>query len=371
MIVTHQRKRKPDDEARVGNIAKKLKTHFQWKVITPSRGKGDNNYNCIAVPSSRKSQAFLPLTEEDADCVTPDFANHSSIDQQETEIKSSTKVGNKHKVSFETITTADSRLPNQSETRPHLKGVNVTPHDTIPQPDKVSNVDFLLDENLIKLFTPATGGDEDGETPCARIPPSVRKQMISKLCDHTALEWTKSNLHKFSQPEDAFLASKFFLSPQSYGLQLQNWIMKSLKIQSLSRKQKNHGDGCVHRGNSDQHNIEIKVSICCSTTQTKFHAIQLRPGHDLDSYLFAFYNLGEDEVYWFLVPSRTLYDVLWEEKKMSSYAHGTKEKNGTPSRETLGDKEYRITINMNDSVWVKLSKFKYTFEQLKHILEQQ
>jgi hypothetical protein len=102
------------------------------------------------------------------------------------------------------------------------------------------------------------------------------------------------------------------------------------------------GDGISPK----QKNIEIKVSLGSSDGQLNF--VQLRPHHVIDYYLFLCYNLYEEtigKIYWFLVPSKELYELLPE---YGGYAHNSLEENGKITINNIyGDNKYEYALRTN------------------------
>lgn len=130
-----------------------------------------------------------------------------------------------------------------------------------------------------------------------------------------------------------------FLNPQAYGSQIQKRFINVNNLQ--------HVPSTVGRGDCIENSSfkEIKSSI---SAEGEFSIVQIRPHHNLKSYLLLFFKIcddGEVENYFFDVPSDILYSM-----KLSN-AHGKKESKNL-------EKEYRMTVKIGDENWNKFLDFR-------------
>ena len=117
-----------------------------------------------------------------------------------------------------------------------------------------------------------------------------------------------------------------FLNPQSYGSQIQKRFIKLNNLQHVPSSAA-RGD-CIDNSSYK----EIKASI----SSGEFSIVQIRPHHNVESYLLLFFKIcddGEVENYFFDVPSDVLYSMNL------SNAHGKKESKNV-------EKEYRMTVKI-------------------------
>lgn len=152
---------------------------------------------------------------------------------------------------------------------------------------------------------------------------------------------------------------KYYLSSQKWSIQ--NYIKEIFNI-------KNPIDNISGDGYTESKlNIEIKISL----NSDKFSFVQIRPDHNIDYYLFLVYNLYEDglgKVYWFLIPSKELYDLIII---YGSYAHSTTKKLGKINKDNMFGKnyEYALRFNMKHKIWsIFTSKYNKNIEEIKEIL---
>lgn len=126
------------------------------------------------------------------------------------------------------------------------------------------------------------------------------------------------------------LLYKYHSSPSQWSIKLEKAVKQKFNI--LKSETNTSGDGIINNKK-----IEIKVSLGDMKGQLNF--VQIRPGHDIDFYLFLGFNLFEytnnleiGKIYWFLIPSKQLYNLLPE---YGGYAHGTLIKNGKITLENI------------------------------------
>lgn len=156
---------------------------------------------------------------------------------------------------------------------------------------------------------------------------------------------------------------KKYLSSQQWGPMLESFIKKKF---NLSNKEDSvSGDGKI-----DNKNIEIKVSLGVNKdNESTFNFVQIRPDHNIDYYLFLVYVLEEGDlgtVYWFLVESKDLYELIPE---FGGYSHGTIEKQGRITQENMFGKNYEYSLRpkVGNMLWNRLLKFRKTEEELVSI----
>lgn len=129
---------------------------------------------------------------------------------------------------------------------------------------------------------------------------------------------------------------KYYSSSNQWSTKLEKVIKQKFNI--VKANTNNSGDGIINNKK-----IEIKVSL--GDTKGQLNFVQIRPGHEIDYYLFLSFNLFEKtnnielgKIYWFLIPSNELYSLLPE---YGAYAHGTLSKNGKITIENIYNLKHR------------------------------
>lgn len=116
-------------------------------------------------------------------------------------------------------------------------------------------------------------------------------------------------------------------------------------------------------------NFEIKVSLG-GQTRKKFNYVQIRPSHDVGFYMLTAYhldwnNIGDNgELFMFLIKKSNMIDLL---EKYGSYAHGTIDKLGKISRESIMNNtnaEYALRPTYGDALWSNLMEYRWTRSDL-------
>lgn len=154
---------------------------------------------------------------------------------------------------------------------------------------------------------------------------------------------------------------KYYLSSQKWSILLETYIKEIFNIRQPINN--TSGDGYILH-NKCKINIEIKISL----NSDKFNFVQIRSDHSIDYYLFLVYNLYENDygkLYWFLVPSKELYDLIII---YGSYAHSTIKKLGEINKDNIYGKnhEYALRFNMKHKLWnIFISKFNKNIEEIK------
>jgi hypothetical protein len=101
-------------------------------------------------------------------------------------------------------------------------------------------------------------------------------------------------------------------------------------------------------GHKNGINYEIKASIHAS--QSKINFVQIRPDHDIHSYIFIAYNMYENETignaHIFKIPSHIVYDLV---VRFGGYAHGTYTALGNITSENIKGRncEYALRCQPN------------------------
>jgi hypothetical protein len=163
-------------------------------------------------------------------------------------------------------------------------------------------------------------------------------QLLKEACKQKRLH--KKSGYDFNQPLDDFIRYCYaYKSAQSYGPAIENRYRLNLNLPKV--------DAQLEAGDTieNQKNKEVKASISdCG----KFNAVQIRPHHNVQSYVFPWFDIDEEgnvEEYLFDIPSKVVYGL-----KLSS-AHGLKE-------DVHSSKEYRITITKGDKNWQKILPYR-------------
>lgn len=178
------------------------------------------------------------------------------------------------------------------------------------------------------------------------------------------------NVESATSGRDACVIAKTYLTPQSYGARIENFVRNFANLERA--KDKHAGDSFVIQ-NGVQKNIEIKTSI--QAKNGGFNFIQLRPSHDVDIYVFLTYSITLDNTTWIVISEEDLIDILSE---YGSYSHGTITKNGKIA-ETVRDKathfEYSLNPNCHSretlkpkKLWNALRKYEVKENELRSVL---
>ena len=135
------------------------------------------------------------------------------------------------------------------------------------------------------------------------------------------------------------ILARMYLTPQS--TTLESICKQDLEIGPALNE--TSGDG---RKNGI--NYEIKSSIHAKDCKANF--VQIRPDHNIQSYIFITYNMYENNnignAHIFKVPAEIVYNMLVQ---YGSYAHGTKRIQGIITMDNLhgNGREYALRCNPN------------------------
>jgi hypothetical protein len=126
---------------------------------------------------------------------------------------------------------------------------------------------------------------------------------------------------------------------------------------------KNSASKCVGDVRCNDINYEIKVSNG-GKTNNKFNFVQIRMNHECE-YLFTAYYICESnidslgELFIFKITKEQIKDLI---VKYGGYAHGTKEKNGIITIESLNNTsnvfEYALRPIYGDKCWIELLNYR-------------
>lgn len=154
------------------------------------------------------------------------------------------------------------------------------------------------------------------------------------------------------------------ISSQKYGSILEKYIR--LKYNYIQNKSKD----CIGDCSKDGINTEIKVSLG-GATHNKFNFVQIRPGHECETYILTAYHLTmtnvemEGELYIFRISKPEIKKIL---VLYGGYAHGTIKEHGIITADSLNDekkiKEYALRPTFNGSCWKKLLLYRITESEL-------
>lgn len=122
-------------------------------------------------------------------------------------------------------------------------------------------------------------------------------------------------------------------------------------------------------GNKNGINYEIKTSI--HAKKSKINFVQIRPDHNVDSYIFIAYNMYENDTigkaHIFKVPSNIVYEMI---VNYGGYAHGTCAKLGKITIDNVKGRncEYALRCNPNAKqgknfeLWNELLKYEVEYK---------
>jgi len=181
---------------------------------------------------------------------------------------------------------------------------------------------------------------------------------LSKLLGSITVDHMKVIKEHHNSLKEAYIYCKINnLNGQTTGIIIENYfIYKYNMIKNNSRK----CNGDVHHR---EENIEIKASNGGSKNR-RFNFVQLRPNHKCSYILSCYYiskeNLEEcGECFIFKLDKEQIKDLIF---KYGNYAHGTKEKLGNITRESLDDENnnnsYAIRPFYNSLCWNELLNFR-------------
>lgn len=152
---------------------------------------------------------------------------------------------------------------------------------------------------------------------------------------------------------------KYFLSSQKWSILLEKYIKNLFNLKNPINN--TSGDAYIL-----DKNIEIKISL----NNNKFNFVQIRPDHNIHYYLFLVYNLYENEygkIYWFLIPSNDLYELVIN---YCSYSHSTIKKLGKITKDNIFNKnhEYSLRFNIKHKLWdIFKSKYNKNIQEINQI----
>ena len=152
------------------------------------------------------------------------------------------------------------------------------------------------------------------------------------------VDW-KEKIFNLENIEGACLLSKLKLSSQASSPLLERWIKHRLGF--LPAQNETSGDGLYYNKITLlSTTTEIKVSLGTKTNED-YNFVQIRPDHDIDTYLFLTYNMKDNKCLWFDIPSADVYELLPE---YGGYAHGTLKVNGKITPGNLFGKGYEYAL---------------------------
>lgn len=150
------------------------------------------------------------------------------------------------------------------------------------------------------------------------------------------------NLEEMCENENDILKKcilcKTHLSSNKWSMILEKFIIKKFNL----KKKLNNTSGDAR---SEKSNIEIKVSL--GTKDGTYNLVQLRPDHDIDYYIILIYDMfvGDiGKIYWFLCPSKKLYNLL---PKYGGYSHGTIKELGKITKENIYNRNREYSLRPN------------------------
>lgn len=173
-------------------------------------------------------------------------------------------------------------------------------------------------------------------------------------------------INECKSPREAFAYAKKYLSSQSYGGVLESFFKRYFNLSKILGTQ----DGDLL--SSIIGNLEVKVSIeFPSKSDVSFCMMQLRPAHNVDYYLGAFYSYTESSIQYVLIPSQDMKKIIL--KYCTSYSHGTKKGKGLVNEEIISkdtEAEFQFTFSTTPSnkktykTWEDLKPFVYSEQEI-------
>lgn len=185
----------------------------------------------------------------------------------------------------------------------------------------------------------------------------IEKELVIKKTNVSEVQ--SYIINDCTNPQEAFAYSKKYLSSQSYGGVLESFYKRYFNLTKIQESQ----DGDLY--NSKMGNLEVKVSIeFPSQNDITFCMMQLRPSHNVDYYLGAFYSYSNSNISYLLIPSDEMKKIIL--KYCTSYSHGTKQGKGTITEDIINNNteaEFQITFSTtssnkkNHKIWLDLEPF--------------
>lgn len=180
-----------------------------------------------------------------------------------------------------------------------------------------------------------------------------RQLLIEKKKNRKTIIKTVNGYQDF---RDACIDAKLYLTPQSYGEVLNDWLRVRYNFKKLRASEKK-GDDLVF----GVYNTEVKISIVDDGKTA--HFVQLRLTHDIDFYLFAVYDAMADKIHYFLLTKPDVKKLVL--KWVKGYAHGTRSEKGEVSDNINNpDLEYAFRPVIGSEQWNDLLQYSITDDML-------
>ena len=189
----------------------------------------------------------------------------------------------------------------------------------------------------------------------------IKRKYLYKILKYKNINHTK-NILKLSSLKKAHIYCKINkLSGQISGPLIETYIIKKYNL--IKNKSKECNGDCSMIYNNTIINFEIKASFG-GIKHNKFNYVQLRLNHNIDYYIFTSYYLSNEnvkkkgELFVFLINKTDIKNMVL---KYGNYAHGTLNKNGKRTFETLNDDnkyEYALRPIYNDNCWNELLNYR-------------
>lgn len=197
----------------------------------------------------------------------------------------------------------------------------------------------------------------------------IEKELIIKKNQVNQVQ--KYIIEECTSPREAFAYSKKYLSSQSYGGVLESFYKRFFNLTKINESQ----DGDLLTSTLGK--LEVKVSIeFPSKNDISFCMMQLRPAHNVDYYLGAFYSYTQSNIQYILVPSNKMKNIIL--KYCSSFSHGTKKGKGAVTKELIEsdtEAEFQFTFSITPSKkkdykkWKELESFVHSEQELLNKLK--
>lgn len=156
---------------------------------------------------------------------------------------------------------------------------------------------------------------------------------------------------------------------QKYGSLIEKYIIKKYNFT------KNNPSDAIGDCSKHHMNVEIKTSLG-GASRKKFNFVQIRISQNVSTYILTAYHLTFDnlndggDLYVFRIPKCRMKELI---VKYGMYAHGTTQKNGKISMESLCDvtnmKEYALRPSYGSKCWNELVKFRTNIISHVHLCQ--
>lgn len=154
-----------------------------------------------------------------------------------------------------------------------------------------------------------------------------------------------------------------YIPSQSRGKVFENKIKQYFNFNSAPTKTS---------GDLEKYKLNVEVKISLEGKEEKMSALQIRPDHNVDFYLFQYYSHTTDILHTMMIPSKEVYKLIG---LYGGYTHGTIEKQGIITDISLNENygkgyEYSLHATANKPhtksgrLWADLTKYSIDMDNI-------